>query len=665
MEDGVINQSSKESVHSLWMNSIEGVRLVDSIGNIVYVNDSFCALVGLSEEELIGKPFCYPYQMSNSNELENFENFSENIKNRKITPYYKTSVTFQNKKASNIEVTNTYIHEKDDKLWLLSVFRLGAEEFNSVDSLDSEKNESKIDSQKSGEDSSKLIKLLEYERKKNKEYENLIKAVIDNTEDVIWMTDNKLRFTFISPSITRLRGYSMEEAMSQTMEQSMSPQAFKLAISIIDKKKNLQTPERNTGVLLESEHPCKDGSFIWAESKVKFLVGENDEILGLLGVSRDISERKKTEKLLRENKNYLSKIINTIGDPLFVKNSEYRCVLANNAFCSMLGAEYSAVVGKYDFELFNPEECKAYNIEDDFVLLTGHESLKEESYVDPQGERHTVLTKKTRYIDENEDKYVVGTIADITELKEVDRLLRQSLETERKLNNMRTDFISMVSHEFRTPLTTILSSMQIVQQYEDLRKEEKEEIYNRVYDSIKKMIVLLEDILILGGTESDKAAFKPLPCDLDILCLDVIKDISLNYNQGNLIKYEIQDNLDQVVADAKLLRQILNNLLSNAVKYSLEGGDIKLKVYAADEFICFDVEDKGIGINVPDQNEIFKPFFRCFDSAGVSGTGLGLAIVKKSVDLHSGSISLKSEPGKGTTFFVKIPHLYEYAKGNK
>lgn len=648
MKDRANKRVGENIFSSQWKDCVDGVRIIDSAGSIKYVNEVFCEFAGMTEDELTQKAFFFPYAGQNEFYVNKIEEFREKFEKRKIIPFYKAQISFQNNKTYCFEVTNTYINKKDENMLLLSVF-------HKTETSACTANRPTEDAQPGYTRLNELELLLERERRKSFETEELINMAFENSDDVIWVMNNDLKFTYISPSITKTRGYSVEEAMSQTLSQSMSTEGFKAAMELINSKKQAGIEEMKKAVLLEAHHPCKDGSYIWAESKVKFLLDKEGNPVGILGISRDISARKRAEQLLRESKNYLSSIINNIGDPLFIKDSNFKCVLANDAFCKILNRDIGDVVNKYDYELFGRSECEVFNQNDNLVLSTGEQNLSEEYYLDAEGKKHTVLTKKTRFIDENGNKFIVGTINDITQLKEADRLLRQALEKEKNLNSLKTDFVSMVSHEFRTPLTTILTSTQLIQQYyEDLKKEEKDEIFGHVYTGVQKMIMLLDDILLLGGTESGKRSFSPAMMDIETFSRNIEKELRLN-NGSHKINIKIESKTGRMYGDEKLLNQILMNLLTNAIKYSPEGKDIFFRIYEQEKSVCFEVEDSGIGIAPGDKEKLFEPFFRGSNTEGISGTGLGLAIVKKSVEMHQGSIECMNGEREGTIFKVKIP----------
>jgi signal transduction histidine kinase len=234
--------------------------------------------------------------------------------------------------------------------------------------------------------------------------------------------------------------------------------------------------------------------------------------------------------------------------------------------------------------------------------------------------------------------------------------LRDALAQEKELSDMKTRIITTISHEYRTPLTTIASSAELLEAYRHKWDEQKQlKHFNRIQSAIKHMTNLVEEVLFINRAESDKIEFNPVDLNLEQFCGEIVEEIQ----QPNRDKYQVNfiPDAGEVNAqfDAKLLRQILTNLLSNAIKYSPEGGVVELHLSRDPEQVVFQVRDEGIGIPPEDQEKLFQSFSRASNVATIQGTGLGLSIVQKCVELHGGKISVDSQLGVGTTFTVCLP----------
>jgi signal transduction histidine kinase len=234
--------------------------------------------------------------------------------------------------------------------------------------------------------------------------------------------------------------------------------------------------------------------------------------------------------------------------------------------------------------------------------------------------------------------------------------VRKSLSKEQELNQLKSYFVSMVSHEFRNPLTTILGFAELIRDFDQQLTSEKRQAYLRqIQESARRMTALLNDVLSIGQAEAGKLEFNPEPLDVEEFCRDLVEEIKLGNSVQHIITFSRPSQLTKACMDKNLLRQILTNLLSNAIKYSPEGSAVTFDLICQDEKAIFDIKDEGIGISPEDQQRLFESFQRGSNVGKISGTGLGLTIVKKAVDLHGGQIAVKSEVGVGTTFSVAIP----------
>ena len=234
---------------------------------------------------------------------------------------------------------------------------------------------------------------------------------------------------------------------------------------------------------------------------------------------------------------------------------------------------------------------------------------------------------------------------------EIHRLLLQ----EKELSDLKIQLFSMISHEFRTPLTVILSASQLLENgLKDADQSSRKNLY-RIQSSVKLMNQFLTDILILTRAESGNLSCRLEPLDIEAFCLNLVEDFQFINKNNTPIKFVSQGLMIRPYLDEKLLYSILSNLLLNAIKYSPTGAGISLILGKDSDRIVFQVRDHGIGIAEEDRGKIYEPFYRGQNVENIIGTGLGLAVVKKCVELHRGEIALDSQVDKGTSFTVKLP----------
>jgi signal transduction histidine kinase len=253
-------------------------------------------------------------------------------------------------------------------------------------------------------------------------------------------------------------------------------------------------------------------------------------------------------------------------------------------------------------------------------------------------------------------RYAIEREQILKRLKNSEQNMLKALNQERELNLIRTNFISMVSHEFRTPMTTIRSSAELLQCLgSQINPEKREQYFSRIQTSIDQMLNLLDEVLLLGSSGVGGLEYKPAPLDLENFCLELVEAVQFNDGDRHTITFTYQGNCTSAEMDAALLRHIFVNLISNAIKYSPAETNIQFDLNCHNNVATFRVEDQGIGIPAKDQSRLFETFYRCSNVGKIAGTGLGLAIVKRCVDLHQGKIQFSSQIDVGTQFTVTLP----------
>jgi len=255
------------------------------------------------------------------------------------------------------------------------------------------------------------------------------------------------------------------------------------------------------------------------------------------------------------------------------------------------------------------------------------------------------------------DSGVIWTFLDITERKQSEEDTREALEQQRALNELRTRFVAMTSHEFRTPLAAILSAEELLRHYGNRLPElEKQEILDSIAGGVQRMTRMLDRVLLLGKADAQLLEFEPRQVDLRSLCQEWLEEARMQ-QPGSLCTLELNYtcSAQSGLFDDRLLRHIFGNLLSNAVKYSPLGGTVRLSVFDGGAEVVMEVSDQGIGIPEGEISHLFESFHRASNVGGIQGTGLGLAIVKNAVECHNGHIAVRSTAGEGSTFSVRLP----------
>lgn len=245
---------------------------------------------------------------------------------------------------------------------------------------------------------------------------------------------------------------------------------------------------------------------------------------------------------------------------------------------------------------------------------------------------------------------------EITDRKKAQEEAHKALEKERELNELKSKFVSIASHEFRTPLSTVLSSASLINQYKDKGEPEKVGKHvQRIKSSVNHLTTILNDFLSLGKLEEGKIDVIIETIPLREFLLEISEEMKASLKSGQeIVVASAPDELPFNI-DTRIMRNILFNLISNASKYSDEGKHIYLDAQRKDNHITFSIRDEGIGIPEGDFKHMFQRFFRASNAGNIQGTGLGLNIVKRYVDLLDGNITFESEYEKGSVFTVVIP----------
>lgn len=293
-----------------------------------------------------------------------------------------------------------------------------------------------------------------------------------------------------------------------------------------------------------------------------------------------------------------------------------------------------------------------------FIIDITHRKEIEESVLRQQQQLEKITSEMRMLNIELEAKVEERTIIlreALQRLEQSQEELSEALDKERELNEIKSRFVSMASHEFRTPLSTVLSSASLLGKYtteEDQAKRDRH--IEKIKSSVKHLNDLLEDFLSLGKLDEGKVTTNLNEFNINELVLDTIDELEGLSKKSQKILYYHKGN-DVMICDKKLVKNILINLISNAIKFSGEFSEININCEVKEDAAIISIRDQGIGISEEDREHLFSSFFRGKNAINIAGTGLGLHIVKRYLELLSGSIKLESTLGKGTTITFTIP----------
>jgi PAS domain S-box-containing protein len=475
------------------------------------------------------------------------------------------------------------------------------------------------------------------------------RKAIESASDAIGMIDLTGKRIYVNPAFFELFEYTAEE-----LEAAGGPPVLYVSQEECEQiftKVNSGEPWRG-----EATMQTKSGRIVRVEIRGNAIKDATGKIIGSVGIHTDITERIQAEESLRLRDRAIAASSNgiVIAD-VTMPNSPI--IYVNQAYEEITGYSVAEVIGQkscflHGVDVSQPELITLRNAiaqgTSCTVVLRNYRKdgslFWNEISISPV---HDINGQYTHYI---------GIQTDITERKQLEESLKTALQKEKELNELKSRFIAMTSHEFRTPLSTILSSSELLEHYGRKWTEEKQISHlHRIQSSVKDMTEMLNNVLVIGKADAGKLAVLPVRFDLVEYCQHLVEELQLNVNNEHAIKFNSQHKTIPCYMDEKLLGHILMNVLSNAIKYSPFNSTVQFQLKLEGEQAVFEIQDQGIGIPQEDFPHLFESFHRATNVGNIQGTGLGLAIVKRCIDIYQGSITVNSEIGVGTIITVTLP----------
>ena len=373
------------------------------------------------------------------------------------------------------------------------------------------------------------------------------------------------------------------------------------------------------------------------------LVNENNKLLS-------------AENEIANQFNFLKTLLDTIPIPIYILDSKACFTEYNPAFEKHFNKQKPALLGDSFYSLFDEEDQEEFRQKRNQLFKEGFLAFEKRLNYSSNSSKDLIFFESTSQSAFGKAAGIVGVILDITEIKESERKTLNALNAEKELTELRTKFFSHASHEFRTPLTTIQSSVELISMLNPKLFTQKNNPHiEQIFTSISYMQELLDDILTINKADTGKFI-----SNLEVLNLfEFINSLKEEIESNDKFNHQINltcDNRNQtIIGDKKTLRLIFSNIITNSLKYSPAYSTIGIKIYQSDCHMAVRITDNGIGIPIEEQDHIFEPFFRASNAGEIKGTGLGLSLVKKLIDQHKGTIDFHSVPNKETEFIVSLP----------
>ena len=474
-----------------------------------------------------------------------------------------------------------------------------------------------------------------------RESEANFRTFFESMTDMIMVGSLDGRMQFTNAAVSRTLGYTPEELSSMHI----------LTLHPVDRREEAEViftamfrGERETCPLPLAR---KDGSLVPVETRVWF--GRWNGAQCIFGISKnltaEVEAQQRFERLFRSNPAVMA--ISTLPDRRFFD--------VNHAFVTTLGYTRAEVLGHTAAELnlfMHPEHAVQIG---DQIQVQGQMSDLEMQVRRKDGAILHGLFSGEVIRSQGQD-YFLTVVIDITERKRAEQELLRTLASERELSALKSTFVSMVSHEFRTPLSAILGATEMLEDFYDRLPEEKRQSYfGMIRRETQRLNSMLQDVLLHGQLAAGRIQLHPRPTDVSALCREVIASVEGAFPGRLPVLFVTEAPTARTMMDGSLLERMLTNLLTNAFKYSPAPAPVRLGLRRVQDDWEFKVQDEGIGIPVADQAAIFSAFRRGSNVGAIKGTGVGLYIVKKCAELHGGRVELQSQPGQGSTFLLFLP----------
>ena len=592
---------------------------VDPKGRYLYVSDNVKDVIGFSKEELIKKRV--------------FDIHPEKGKK----DFKKEVLGILKNKESISGMENPIMHKNGKVVWVLSA---------GLPVLDNKGNLIKY--RGTDTDISKIKEIEKELQRKKEDHETLVSNIPGVTYRCLF--DKEWTMLYISEEVSKLTGYSTKDlADNKTISYAnIIHDAYKEHVEK-EIKKNISKKEPWE---IEYVIVCKNNKLKWVMEKGQAVFDSKGNAKTLNGIIFDISDRKKIENELESNKQELEKF------KLAVENaSDHIVITDNDGFCLYANDMVEKITG------FSKEDVIGYKVgtEDNWGGLM-EKSVYDELWTTIKEKKKPFTGEMKNKRKNGEEYYAQANISPV--LNEDGEVvffvaIERDITAEKEIDKAKTEFVSLASHQLRTPLSTVnwYTEMLISGDAGEIN-EEQENYLQEIYSGNQRMVELVNSLLNVSRLELGTFTVTPEKVDVVEMTKSIIKDISINIEEKKQnLKENYKDNLPKIDADPKLLRIVIENLLSNATKYTPEEGELKIDIHKDKKNMVITVSDNGYGISEYQQEKVFQKLFRADNilERDTEGTGLGLYIIKSILDHSGGSIRFQSKEGEGTTFYVTIP----------
>jgi PAS domain S-box-containing protein len=486
-----------------------------------------------------------------------------------------------------------------------------------------------------------------------RESEERYQSVVQTQSELICRYQPDLTLTFVNNAYCRYFNHSAEEIIGKSFLETI-PESERE-----DVKAFYEKLVRTKGSVTYEHHVIMDdGSIRWQLWTDTTVVNESDEVVAIQAVGLDITDRKQAENALRESEKKFRSFIESAPISVLITDPNGEIVLANTEAVKVFGYPQTELIGQ-SIELLVPDSEKRQHVNSRTHYTLAPESRRMgglQVRARRKDGSHFPCEVQLSYVETHPTPLVMGFILDVTQQKEAELTLKQALAQEKELGELKSRFVSMASHEFRTPLAAILATTETLTIYRDKMNAQQIDIrLDKIRQQVMHMKDIMEDVLQLARIQAGRVKYEPTLGNLDMLCSEIIEEFENQSQYTGRITYTGVKLPELMFFDQRLMRQVITNVIGNALKYSSKEKPVYVDLQQNAAEIVLKVKDEGIGIPVEDIKHLFEPFHRAKNVGTISGTGLGMSISKQAVEIHGGTIMPESEVGVGTTMTIVLP----------
>jgi PAS domain S-box-containing protein len=639
------------------------ILVIDGSGYITAINPFALKEFGYSEKELIGEKIekLIPSRFHNQH-IKHREKYMVKPQNRPIGLGMNLFAFKKNGSKFPVQITLSNYHI-DGAKYVIAFINNISESKKAEAKIEKLHNELEATVEKRTRALEETLNQLEISNKKLEDVQSFQKTLLDNAGAMIIATDEKGIIKLFNPEASVNIGYHESEVINKN-----TPLLFHDKNEITTKRKELfrkfgitikddfkvlvEKAKRN---IHEEEHfryIRKNGTSFPISLTITAIRDTGGEITGFMGIAIDVSKHKKLEDELNNFQHLFLQLLRNFPDgAISIIDNKYNFIYTGGELHTRLNSDPKQLIGGKIYSKF-PEPLRQI-IQTMLGNIFMHKNIISDFELPYPiaGDIYVMDAFPLKEEDGSVNKAGV-IIRNISQRKRIEQELQQALEKEKELSELKSRFVSMASHEFRTPLSTVLSSTYLIEKYTTADEQPKREKHlQRIVSSANMLTDILNDFLSVGKIEEGKIQVRPAQFNIQEMIIAITGELKSTLKKQQNILYHHEGN-PNVLLDASLLKHIIMNLVSNASKFSPDTSSIDIKTISHNHHIILSVKDHGIGISKEDQKHLMERFFRGANAGNIQGTGLGLHIVSKYAELMNGKVECKSELEKGTEFII-------------